>query len=81
LLSRLLTRVLLCNMACVILGDFNEDILHPQNSALLSLISSFGFKQLVKLPTTPQGTLIDHVYYKEPHRDQSSSIIVQVQDI
>ena len=75
-LSRLLTHVSLCNTACVILGDFNEDILHRQNCALLSLMSSFGFKQLVKLLTTAQGTLIDHVYYK----NQSSSIIVQVQD-
>ena len=75
-LSRLLTHVSLCNTACVILGDFNEDILHRQNSALMNLMSSFGFKQLVKLPTAAQGTLIDHVYYK----NQSSSNIVQVQD-
>ena len=76
LLSRLLAHVSLCNTACMILGDFNEDILHHQNSALLNHMSSFGFKQLVNLPTTAQGSLIDHVYYK----NQSISIAVQVQD-
>ena len=79
-LSRLLAHVSLCNTACVILGGFNEDILHRPNSALLSLMSSFGFKQSVKLPATAQGTLIDHVYYKNPYSDQSSCITVHVQD-
>ena len=47
-----------------ILGDFNEDIVHHHNSAILPLMSSFSFQQLVQCPTTAQGTLIDHVYYR-----------------
>ena len=39
-------------------------------------LSDSGFTLLVKSPTTPQGTLIDHVYYRNP----SANIIVQVQD-
>ena len=64
LLTRLLTHVTLCAAPCVILGDFNADILHCQNSAILSLMSSFGFTQIVCCPTTPQATLIDHVYMR-----------------
>ena len=64
LLTRLLTHVTRCATPCVILGDFNEDILHYQNSAILSLMSSFSFTQIVCCPTTPQATLIDHVYWR-----------------
>ena len=62
-MSRLLTHVSLHNTPCVIVGDFKEDILHHPNSAIIRLMSSFGFTQLVQITTTPQGTLIDHVYY------------------
>ena len=64
LLTRLLTCMTICTVPCVILGDFNEDVSHCQNSAILSLMSSFSFKQIVPCPTTPQGTLIDHVYFR-----------------
>ena len=60
----------------MILGDFNEDILRHPDSALLKLLLTYGFTQLVNSPTTAQGTLIDHVYYRNP----SSNIIAQVQD-
>ena len=76
LLSRLLTHISMSNTTCVILGDFNEDILH-RHSTLLSFMSRFGFKQLVNSPTPPQGTLIDHVYY---NNHQYSNIVVHVQD-
>jgi hypothetical protein len=36
LLTRLWTHVTLCTVPCVVLGDFNEDILHCQNSAILT---------------------------------------------
>lgn len=74
--SRLLTHMSTCNMASVILGDFNEDILHDQNNVLLSLMLSFGFTQLVKSPTTSQDTLIYHVYYRNPSIQHSSSIMM-----
>ena len=64
-LTRLLRHVTLCSIPCVILGDFNEDIVYHQNSAILPLMSSFSFQQLVQYPTTSQGTLIDHVYYRK----------------
>ena len=63
LLHRLLKHVSICNLPCIILGDFNEDILHHENSALFNLMSNFSLTQLVQPPTTAQGTLIDHVYY------------------
>ena len=79
MLTRLLRHVTLCNTPCVKLGDFNEDTLHQENPAILALMSSFSFQQLVQYPTTAQSTLIDHVYY----RNTSSSTvfsIVQVKD-
>ena len=63
-------------MPTVILGDFNHDVLNEPNSSIISLLSNYGFTQLVKAPTTAKGTLIDHVYYNKP----TSDIIVEVND-
>ena len=79
LLTRLLTHVTLCTAPCVILGDFNEDVLHCQNSAIVSLMSSFSFTQIVSYPTTPQATLIDHVYLRNT-TDRSIFAVVELQD-
>ena len=57
MLTRLLRHVSLSNTPRVILGDFNEDLLHQPNSPILSLMCKYGFTQLVEPPTTPQGTL------------------------
>ena len=76
-LTRLLRHVSVSNTPCVILGDFNEDLLlHQPNSPILSLMSEYSFTQLVESPTTPQGTLLDHVYYNGP----PSNITIQVKD-
>ena len=80
MLSRLLSHISMCNTPSLILGAFNEDALHHQNTALLSLMSSFGFTQLVKSPTTSQGTLIDHVYYRNPSSQPSRRIMIHIQD-
>ena len=79
MLTRLLTHMALCTAPCVILGDFNENVLHCQNSAILSLMSSFSFTQIVSYPTTPQATLIDHVYLRNTTA-RSIFAVVQVQD-
>ena len=60
----------------IILGDFNENILQYPDSRIVSLMSNYGYTELVQSPTTARGTLIDHVYYSNP----SNSIVVQVQD-
>ena len=75
-LHRLLRHLSLSNTPCVILGDFNEDVLHQQNSTLQTFMADSGFTLLVKSPTTDQGSLIDHVYYRNPSRN----ITVEVQD-
>ena len=46
-LSRLLRHMTLCNIPCVILGDFNEDILYHQNPAILRFMSSFSSRASV----------------------------------
>ena len=79
LLTRMLTQLTISTLPCVVLGDFNEDISHCQNSAILSLMSSYGFTQIVSCPTTPQGTLIDHVYIRNI-TSHTMSTCVHVQD-
>ena len=79
-LSRLLTHLSMCNTLCLLLGDFNDDLLRNQNSPTLRFMTNFNFKQFVQSPTTAQGTLIDHVYYKNPFSSSHSNTIVQVHD-
>ena len=73
LMNGLLSHVSSCNLPCLILEDFNENILH-HNSTLVNLMDNFGFAQLVKSPTSPHGTLIDHVYYKNPTLSGSGNV-------
>ena len=79
-LSRLLTHLSMCNTLCLLLGDFNDDLLRNQNSPTLRLMTNFNFKQFVQSPTTAQGTLIDHVYYRNPFSSSHSNTVVQVHD-
>ena len=48
----------------IVLGDFNEDI-SKKESPLLHLMASFHYQQVVKMPTTDQGSLLDHIYIKD----------------
>ena len=50
------------NMISIIMGGFNEDLLTNPKSKLATLMSQWGYSQLVHTPTTDKGTLIDHVY-------------------
>ena len=56
LLSRVLNHVSVFSLPCVILGDFNEDILHQTDSRIVSFMSSHGYTQVVNSPTTARGT-------------------------
>ena len=47
----------------IIVDDFNEDISRSNSSRLLQLITSRGFSQLVQVPTTDSGSLLDHIYF------------------
>ena len=79
-LTRLLRHVSMCRTPCVILSDFNEDIFHHQQSATMSVMSRFNFRQLVTTPTTAQGTLIDRVYYGDPFDQSTQACVVYVKD-
>jgi DNA replication protein DnaC len=64
LLNDYLSRIPHQDMPTVVLGDFNEDLLSTASSSrLLTMMSSKGFSQLVKVPTTDSGSLLDHIYY------------------
>lgn len=79
-LSRLLTHLSMNKTLSLVLGDFNDDLLHNQNSLTVRLFTNFAFKQFVQSPTTAQGTLIDHVYYRNPFSSSSSNTIIEVHD-
>ena len=79
LLTRMLTHLTISTLPCVVLGDFNEDVQHCQNYAILSLMSSYSFTQIVHSPTPPQGTLIDHVYIRNI-TSHTMSTCVHMQD-
>ena len=60
----------------IILGDFNDNQLSlSPTSALSKYMTSLGFSQLVTMPTTDQGSLLDHIYY-----NQSNAALVDVVD-
>ena len=76
ILSKLLHQLSISITPCIIVGDFNEDLLHKLDSRLLSFMTSKGYVQLVQSPTTANGTLIDHVYCS----NVPGNTIVEVQD-
>ena len=80
ILSRLLTHLSLCNTPCVVVGDFNEDILQQTNSAVLKLMSIFSYRELVQVPTTPKGTLIDHTTYYKNHNSHDIYTVANIKD-
>ena len=80
ILTRLLTHLSQSTIPCIILGDFNENVLHQQNSTLFKLMDDFSYTQLVNSPTTAQATLLDHVYYKNPSVNSAEHIMIHVID-
>ncbi|XP_066269843.1 uncharacterized protein [Branchiostoma lanceolatum] len=48
----------------VVLGDFNFDLLKCPPPKILAAMGQFGFSQHVQVPTTDNGTLLDHVYVR-----------------
>ncbi len=77
IMSAILNRLTRSGLPSIVLGDFNDDILANPDSRLVSLMSQYGFSQLVQTPTTDRGTLIDHVYYNRP----SDHVHVKVCDV
>ena len=76
ILSKVLHRASKSITPCIIVGDFNEDLLQKLDSRLLNFMTSNGYVQLVQSPTTANGTLIDHVYCS----NVSCNAIAEVQD-
>jgi endonuclease/exonuclease/phosphatase family metal-dependent hydrolase len=59
----------------IIVGDFNHDLLStPTSSRLLQLLSR-GFSQLIKVPTTDSGSLLDHIYYNTASQDAHIDVV------
>lgn len=62
LLDNYLSRIPHQTMPTIVLGDFNDDVSTASSSQLLRMMSSKGFSQLVKVPTTDSGSSLDHIY-------------------
>ena len=63
-------------MPTIILGDFNDNLLSTSGSSrLLQLMSSAGFSQLVRVPTTDSGSLLNHIYYNGNTEDTFIDVI------
>ena len=63
------------NYACMIVGDFNEDICQEQ-SKIANYFISKGFQQKTDMPTRDGGSLLDHTYVSS----EVNVISVTVQD-
>ena len=74
-LTTLLTRLLTHIQYPVLYLAILTKISYIANSVIFSLMSSFGFKQIVPYQTTPQATLIDHVYYRNTAGHSISAIV------
>ena len=62
-LKNLLEELHKVSTKCIIMGDFNENLL-KHSSQVKNLMSDQGYQQHVTCPTTENDTLIDHVYSK-----------------
>ena len=76
-MTTLLEYVHTVNMATVIVGDFNDDVMCENGSQIEQFMSSREYAQLVMQPTTDRATLIDYVYFSE----QCNGVVVQVCDV
>ena len=47
----------------IVIGDFNHDLTHEDNSSLITQLGRLGFRQCMTVPTTDYGTTLDHIYY------------------
>ena len=68
-----------CNID-IILGDFNINYLHDDSIiALESLLSSFGYSQIVQSATfISAGSMLDQVYIKTSHLDIVHNSVLSV---
>lgn len=68
LLAEYLSNLPYRTVPTIIVGDFNTNLLSSSSSsALLRFMSSRSFSQLVKVPTTDSGSLLDHIYFNRPN--------------
>ena len=60
----------------IIVGDFNDNLLAVSRLSTLSqFMSSRQFTQLVQVPTTDSGTLLDHVYCNTTYENMYIDVI------
>lgn len=65
----------------VVLGDFNDNLVDNQTSPLTSLMKGYGFRQYVTLPTTDNGSLLDHIYFNRHGPGLDGDVLIDVHDV
>ena len=54
---------------CIIVGDFNIDLLKQPEDCITRKITSCGYKQIISSPTHVMGGALDHIYVKKPTKN------------
>ena len=62
MVEQLLSSTSLLHAEILIVGDFNDDLMH-NTTKISSWLERNGFNQLIYQLTTDQGSLLDHVYF------------------
>ena len=63
IVEQLLSSTALLHAEILVVGDFNDDLM-GNTTKISSCFEKNGFNQLIDQPTTDQGSLLDHVYFK-----------------
>ena len=63
MVEQLLSSTALLHAEILVVGDFNDDLV-GNTTKIRTCFESNGFNQLIDQPTTDQGSLLDHVYFK-----------------
>ena len=66
------------NKHCYVMGNFNLDLLHYNNHALIDNLFSYAFYPLISKPTritSHSATLIDNIFTNEPSKCSFSAMI------
>jgi len=75
LLEQLMTKIPKSKFPTAVMGDFNDNQVKDTNSPILSYMNRIGFRQLIRRPTTDNGSLLDHIYFNWKTADFKVDVI------
>ena len=63
MVKQLLSSTALLHAEILVVSDFNDNLM-GNTTKISNWFKSNGFNQIIDQPTTDQGSLLDHVYFK-----------------